>query len=404
MPSRREVCQHAAPIWPTIPQPGVRHQDWEASAEEEPRRPRRRRCRSPPVESRPSGGSAKRGRARTIRGGARPPGRADGPADHRQARRNRRAYAGVAGIHISLAAGGARPARAQHPRALLLRPPALRAGARGLLVRHVGDGRPRGRGPRAPALQGRQDRDPEHRDPPRSGRPAPRLPQHVSPSRLDPLHRGAGAPPGPEPRVPLSHVDLQPGRPAHRHAAPDGDRGLRPVGLPALQGRRRHLGRLRVRQPGGGAGGAARRGPRRHARAVPELRVRRPPHRQAHRARRQGELEAPVRELLRVLPLPARPPRALRDRHALLGRRGVGPPPGRGRQPHPVGAAPLQAGRGHAHDGRDGPDPAVQGVDGRRAQSTSTNRRSSGPTSSSTCTRTTSTRTRCCRPGPRASG
>ena len=293
-----------------------------------------------------------RGRAATVRG-------RDGHG---------RAYAGVAGIDLSLAAGGARPARAQHPRALLLRPPALRARARGLLVRHVGDGRARGRDPRAPALQGRPDRDPEHRHRPGPGRPAARLPQHLPASRLDPLHRGAGAAPGPEPRVPLSHLDLQPGWAAHRHPAPDGDRRVRPGRLPAVQGRRRHLGRLRLREPGGGAGGAARRGPRRHAGAVPELRVPGPPHRQAHRARRQGELEAPVRELLGVLPLPARPPGALRDRHALLGRGGLGPSPGRRRQPHPVGAAPLQAGRGDAHDGRDGPDPAVQGLDGGRAR------------------------------------
>ena len=181
-------------------------------------------------------------------------------------------------------------------------------------------------------------------------------------------------------------------------------RGLRPGRLPPLQGGPRDLGRLHLRQPCRRPGRAPRRRPRRRPGAVQELRLRGPPHREADRHGRQGQLEAPLRELLGMLPLPARASGALRDRHAVLGRRRLGPPHGRRpaiRSPR-RGPATSPARRRSRWTGRR----ASRRSRGCRPRSgpTSISRRPCGRTSSSTCTRTTSTRIRCWRRGPRASG
>ena len=127
--------------------------------------------------------------------------------------------------------------------------------------------------------------------------------------------------------MPVSRVDLRPGRAPDPRQAHRGSRGLLVRGLRAGLGPPRDLAGLRLPQsrPGRCPADRAARRPRR---AVRSLRLHRAALRQADRVRRRGELEVHRRELQRVLPLPGRPSPAqqadpVRRRRRLRSRRCV---------------------------------------------------------------------------------
>ena len=137
------------------------------------------------------------------------------------------------------------------------------------------------------------------------------------------------------PALPLPLLDLRPGRPAAQGTAHRGRRGLRPDGVRAAPGRGRHLGRLLLRPPHArdraadfddeiGEFGRSVSRATRSTRLVDRASL---------HLRRRRQLQGARRELQRVLPLRAGPPRAhppgpvvrRRRRRARLGRRHPAP-------------------------------------------------------------------------------
>src|SRR5207253_647846 len=106
-------------------------------------------------------------------------------------------------------------------------------------------------------------------------------------------------------RLPLPRLVVR----DRRHAARDAEdaEGVRPLAVPAEAGLRRRLERLRVRLVRARAAGGGRRVPA--AGRLLELPDRSPEGLRRRGGRGRGELEGPLGERPRVLPLRAEPPR-----------------------------------------------------------------------------------------------
>ena len=207
----------------------------------------------------------------------------------------------------------------------------------------------------------------------RRGRRPARGVQRLPAPRLPALPAGAAGPDAARAALPLPLVDLRPRRFAAAVAARD---RRRPGGVRAAPGRRRDLAGLRLRPPHAGRG--ASRSPEQVAHAgadAAQLRHRRPGHRAGAALRGRGQLQGAARELQRVLPLRAGPPRAVpagavvrrRRRRPRLGPRDPAP---RGcldvhdvRHHDARAAARARRARAHPAQGRPGlPQPDALGL------------------------------------------
>ena len=140
-----------------------------------------------------------------------------------------------------------------------------------------------------------------------SGRRPPR-PRERLPTSRAPRRRGHGVPG--DAAVPVPRLDVRPRRRARARAALRARAGLRPDGPLARADLRRHVGAVRLREPGSRRA-AARRVARRDPvdRRGERPRSRRAPLPLAPRVADRGQLEGRDGELPRVLPLPDRAPR-----------------------------------------------------------------------------------------------
>ena len=203
---------------------------------------------------------------------------------------------------------------APHAAVRLVRRPGSRASRAGASLRHElavrGPPRP---GRRAGSARDGGGRRAPRRPRTRARRRAARLRQRLSAPRTRPLRGGLAT--GDDP-VPLPRLDVQPRRRAAQRTQGRPRARVRPGGARSRPRRRRHVGAVRLRQPGPRRR-AARGGARRAA--VPARRRRSRRRRAAlPRTRRVGrvrvQLEGVRRELPRVLPLRRRAPDASRRR------------------------------------------------------------------------------------------